>query len=110
MNRQKPWLIWCPGRLHHKSRSNKDLFKIGFVPTGGETFVLYPDFERGLVLEHRQGCPAEDAEVRVRMTFADAALVFPERHIELPMQAVFNAPVSAHRAGEATRGKVLAGV
>lgn len=94
-----------PGRLHHKSRSDKDLFEVGFVPAGGEAFVLDPNLERGFVLEHRQRGPAEDAKVRVRVAFADTALVFLKCHVELPMQAVLNAPVAAHRTGKAPRGK-----
>jgi len=29
-----------PGRLHHKSLSQKDFFEVGFIPTSGEAFVL----------------------------------------------------------------------
>jgi hypothetical protein len=46
---------------------------------------------------------AEDAEIRVGMALADAALVFRERHVELPVQAVFDAPMLAHGLGEAAR-------
>jgi hypothetical protein len=34
-----------PGRLHHKSCSEKDFFEIGFIPTGGKAFVLDADLE-----------------------------------------------------------------
>ena len=39
---------------------------------------------------------------------ADAALVFLERHVELPVQIVFDTPVAAHRLGESSRRDVLA--
>ena len=42
-----------PGRLHHKSGSDKDLFEVGFVPAGSEAFVLDADFVRGFVFQHR---------------------------------------------------------
>jgi hypothetical protein len=39
-----------PGRLHHKSWSEKDFFKIALVPAGGEAFVLDAHLEAGLSL------------------------------------------------------------
>ena len=67
-----------------------------------------PTLRCGLVLQQAQRGAAEDAEVRVRVAFADAALVFLKRHIELPVQTVLDSPVAAHRLGEATRREVLA--
>src|SRR5512134_3273693 len=34
------------------------------------------------------------------MSFPDAALIFPERHVELPMQIVFDAPMIPHGLGK----------
>ena len=51
---------------------------------------------------------AEDAEVRIRVTLANAALVFLKGDIELPMQTVLDAPVAAHRVGETTGRDELA--
>ena len=34
-----------PGRLHHKSLTEKDFFEVGFIPAGGKAFVLDADFE-----------------------------------------------------------------
>ena len=97
-----------PGRLHHKSRSDKDLCEIGFVPGSGEAFVLDPDFVRRFVLQHCQCRAAEDAEVGVGMSFADATQVFLEGYVELPVQPVLDPPMAANRACKATRGEVLA--
>jgi type III restriction enzyme len=39
-----------PGRLHHKSSSDKDFLQVRFIQGGGETFVLDADLPRWLVL------------------------------------------------------------
>ena len=96
------------GRLHHKSRSDKDLCEIGFVPGSGEAFVLDPDFARRFVLQHCQCRAAEDAEVGVGMSLADATQVFLEGYVELPVQPVLDPPMAANRTCKATRGEVLA--
>ncbi len=46
---------------------------------------------------------AQDRQVLVAMVFADATLIFAKGHIEHPMQAVLNAPVTAHRLQDMLR-------
>lgn len=41
-------------------------------------------------------------------TFADAALLFAERHIQLPVQAIFDPPMAANGGGEATGRQIQA--
>ncbi len=98
-----------PGRLHHKSCSEQDFFEVVFVPAGGEAFVLDADLAVWFVLQQAQRGAAEDAEVGVGVAFADAALVFLKRHVELPVQTVLDPPVAAHRRRRSVwRREVLA--
>ena len=53
-----------------------------------------------VVLQQAQGRAAEDAEVRVRVTLSDAALVLLKGDIELPMQTVLDAQWLRTAVGE----------
>ncbi len=54
-------------------------------------------------------CGAKDeAEVGRGVSCAEAALVFLKRHVQLPMQLVLDAPVTANRFGKAAGGELLA--
>ena len=97
----------APGRLHHKSFTQQNFFEVAVVPTGGEAFIFDADFECRLIFEQAQCGPAENAEVRVGVALAEAALIFLKRDVELPMQTVLNAPVAAHGRGETMRRQVL---
>ena len=74
-----------PGRLHVKSCSDEDFEQIVVVPTDSEAFVFDSDFCFPLIFQQTQGVSAEQAEVGVRVSLSDAALVFSEGHIQLPV-------------------------
>ena len=67
-----------------------------------------PTFECRVFFSRLSAVAAEDAEVRVGVSLADAALVFLKRHVELPMQTVLDRPVAAHGGGESAGRHVLA--
>lgn len=92
--------------MRAKSLSEEDFCEVLLVPCGEESFVLDSDACGFFVLEHTESEAADEAEVGVGVTFADAALVFAERHVELPVQAVFDTPVTACGFGEAAAGKI----
>ena len=60
------------------------------------------------MLEQAQGRASKDSEVGVGVILPDAALVLPERHIQLPVQVVFHAPVAADRDGKFSGSQVAA--
>ena len=74
-----------PERLHVKSCSDEDFEQIVVVPTDSEAFVFDSDFCFPLIFQQAQGVSAEQAEVGVRVSLSDAALVFSEGHIQLPV-------------------------
>jgi hypothetical protein len=96
------------GRLHHKSFSEEDLFQVGVIPASDKVFVLHADLQRVVVLQQAQRRATEDAEVGVGMAKPHAGLILLERHIELPMQLVFDRPVAANRSSELLRRELLA--
>jgi hypothetical protein len=61
-----------------------------------------------VVFDQAQCRAPQNAEVRVSVAAADTRLVFAEGDIELPMQTVFDSPMSTHRYGEAKRRHHLA--
>ncbi len=108
--RRKLLVLWSrhcglkPGQSHVKSRTKQDFLKMGIIPAGFEAFVFDADFGGPLVLQQAQRGPPQDAEVGVGVSFANAALVLLERHVELPVPPVLNAPMTAHRLCEPLRG------
>ena len=96
-----------PGQLHMKSRTEEDLQEIVLVAGGDESFVFDTDFVGEVVFEQAQSGSAEQAEVGGGVTFAEAGLIFLERHVELPMQLVLDAPVTANGLGEAAGGQLF---
>ena len=56
---------------------------------------------RGFLLEEVDAQVAQRGHDRRGVAFADAAGVFVEDHVQAPVEPVFNAPVPAHRMGEA---------
>jgi len=97
---------YSAGRLHDNSLSEQHLLQVGVVPSRGEAFVLDADLERVVVLQQAQRRPTEDAEVRVGMAPAQAGLVFLKRDVELPMQTVFDGPMTPDCSGELPGGEV----
>ena len=94
--------------MHHKSCSHKDFFQIGFIQGGCESCVVDAYLACQFVLQQAACRASHDAEVRVRMTFANTALVFLKRHVELPVQMVLNAPVVTHHLGKAASREIPA--
>ena len=78
------------------------------VPAGREAFVLQADLQGAVVFQQAQRGAAEDAEVGIGVALAKAGLVLAKRHVELPVQSVFNRPVSADCGGELLRGELPA--
>ncbi len=92
LSEQRPNQRVCfPGRLNLKSLACQHIFKIGFIVGCDEVFVSDADFFGRLVFAQAQ-CPSINAEVLIDITPADAAEVLAERHVELPLPAVFDAP------------------
>ena len=73
----------------------QNFLQVVVVPAGGESFVFDADFRCLFVFQQAQGVSAEQAEVGVCMPFSDSALVFSESDIQLPVQTVFDRPVTA---------------
>lgn len=74
-------------------------------------FAGQADF-RGKVLQDIEGDMANHNHVLGGMVFANAAMILPERHVQAPMQGIFNAPIHAqpklgqdHRDLEGQHGK-----
>lgn len=84
-----------PGRLRDKSLIEEDFCEVVIAPAGHEAFVFNADFRSGFIFQQAQCGPSQDAEVRIGMPFAQAAAVFSECHVQLPVQIVFDPPVPA---------------
>ena len=81
-------------------RLEEQFRQVGLVPTGFQAFVL--DAELGAVIfEARESDVTQDGEILACHRIADTALILPKGDIEIPMQTVFDAPVTADRVGEA---------
>ena len=78
------------GRLHVNSCSEKDFEQVVFVECGGEAFVLDADLRCPFVLQQAQCLSTKQAEVGICVAFLNAALVFSECDIQLPVKIVFN--------------------
>ena len=86
--------------MHANSLCEQDFGEIVIVLAGQEPFVFNPELGGFLVLQHAQREAADDAEVRIGVSFSDTAVVFPERHVELPVEIVFDTPMRTHRPGK----------
>ncbi len=86
-----------------KSRIEEDLQEILVVPGSIEAFVFDSELFGVVVFEKAQGGAAHQAEVGGSVAFAEAGLVFLKRHVQLPMQLVLDAPVTANGFGERLR-------
>ena len=82
--------------------------EVVIVVGGDEAFVFDSEFLCVVVFEQAQSGSAEQAEVGGRVTFAETGLVFLKRHVQLPMQLVLDAPVTADGFGEAAGSELLA--
>jgi hypothetical protein len=62
------------------------------VPRRFEAFGLKASLEGFFPLQ-QDGCHvAQDSEIFRRMVFTHLAVIFPERYVQTPVQAVFDAP------------------
>src|SRR5262245_23389785 len=69
----------------------EDLFEELFIPCGTET--LRRDASLGRVtLQETQRHPPQQGKVLGRVSVSDAAVILPERHVQLPVQLVLDAP------------------
>ena len=91
-----------------KSRIEEDLQEVAVVPGSVEAFVFDTELFGVVVFEKAQGGAAHQAEVGGSVAFAEAGLVFLKRHVQLPMQLVLDAPVTANSFGEAAGGELFA--
>ena len=90
-----------------KSRIEEDLQEILVVPGGVEAFVFESELFGVIAFQKSQCGSMNQAEVGCRASLAEARLVFLKRHFQLPMQLVFDAPVTANRFGEAAGGQLF---
>ncbi len=79
-----------------------------FTPAGWQPFIFHPELRRLLVLEQCESRPPEDAEVGVGVALPDAAMVFAKRDVQLPVQFVFDGPMTLHDRCELFRRQLLA--
>ena len=80
--------------------SEKDLRQEVRVPAAGAALHNQTYFLIGVLFEQSQGEATTPGEVLGDVSFAYAALVFAERHIQGPVTSILDAPVAAHRASE----------
>ena len=67
-------------------------------PAGFQPFTLKSPkspFQAGLLLQQIEGYLAQDCQVLGTMVLADPAVIFSKGNIQRPVQAVFDAPMSA---------------
>ena len=96
------------GRLHQKSFAEQDFGEIAFVPACDQSFVFDSHAAAVVVFEQAQGRASQAAEVGVGVPLANAALVFLERHIQLPVTAILDRPMTANRFPKSARCQGLA--
>src|SRR6266581_6640145 len=70
------------------------------IPACGQAFAGDADFLGFVALEQVQAQAAQPGEVLGSVPLADAALVFPEADIELPVQPILDPPMAPHIAGD----------
>ena len=89
-----------PGRLHHISSPEQHFLQIVVIPCGSQSLVLHADLCSRLVLQQAQCCAAKDAEVGVGPPLPGPAMIFPERHVQLPVKSILDPPVGTSRSPE----------
>ncbi len=78
-----------------KSSKAQDFLHVGQIATGLEALVFDPQLCAGIPPQERVGRAPQDGHVAGSMALAQAAFVFPEGHVQHPVQGVFDAPVPA---------------
>ena len=73
------------------------------VPSGFEPFICNSQLDTPILLEQVQRDPSDHSHIFCRMAGSNPAFVFTKGHIQDPVQLIFNAPVAAHRFGQAFR-------
>lgn len=73
------------------------------IPCRLQAFVGDPHFGSGVALEQIEGDAPQDGKVLRGIAAPDAAIVFPESHVEHPVHAVFDAPVRQYRLTQQCR-------
>ena len=64
-------------------------------PAGFQPYTLKSPFQAGLLLQQIEGYLAQDCQVLGTMVLSDPAVIFSKGNIQRPVQAVFDAPMSA---------------
>lgn len=91
----------------------EDFEEIGGVPAGTHPLGFHPTAHGVFVPQQIERGMAQEREVGGSMARAYAALILPKRQVQDPMQAVFDASVTAHGALDLPRaagqtGEVIA--
>src|SRR5262249_57779096 len=89
-----------PGPPHLSSSIEQDFLAVLVIGGTLQALGLDPALATGLALEQSQGKSADHAQVRRRVIPVDPALVLAEADVQLPVQAVLDAPGATHRPGE----------
>src|SRR5271170_2292651 len=80
--------------------SEKDFRQEVGVPAAAAALHDQTDFVVGVLFEQSQGEATKPGQVLGDVSFACAAFVFAERHIQSPVAGVLDAPVAAHPSSE----------
>lgn len=72
------------------------------IPAGREPFRVDTPLPSAIQPDEVEGDPAQDNDVVRAITDPHLALVFSEGHIQHPVPAVLDAPVTAYGTGELT--------
>lgn len=89
-----------PGQSHLILGTHDDPEEVVRVPARREEVVLEADLFGALLFEESEGDVVKDGEVLRRVAGADAGRVLIHGHVEDPVEAVLDRPVTAHDAGE----------
>ena len=68
----------------------QDFEEIGFTPTRLEPFAFNTLFGRGFLFKQVEGHMAQDRKILRSMADTDTLVIFAERDVQHPVQAIFN--------------------
>ena len=77
------------------------------IPSGALALSRQADFARGIGAEQVQGETAQEGEVVRGIVQADSTGILAEGHVQAPMQAVFDAPMGAHRVQDVNQRPIV---
>jgi hypothetical protein len=83
------------GRLHLNSCC-QDFEEVIFFPASLELLGMDTAFGGFLLFEEIEGHMAKDGKVFGSLIFADPTVIFIHRHIQHPMQIIFDGPMFTH--------------